>query len=538
MAAIDVPAAEGRPVDQSLFVRKATGLIRGWSAYDGFIYGFYACNIIVGLLTLTYATFVPGSSLVWAIVIAGVFVLFEIFVYAALTSAIPRAGGDYVWQTRVFNGPVGFVLAATGWWFILWHWIPIYANITVIGLFTPVLRIIGADGVATWLASKNGSFVASLFVIAATTAFVGMGMRGYAKIQRWTFYIGMAALALAALFLLFASKADFVSAFNREASSLYGVDDGYNAVLKAGGSDWNGPLSGDLGATLKLVPFLLFFNLWPNWGATLAGEVRGARDLRKNVVAMTGSLLLTAGTALVFVALIAKTMGWSFFMASGAMYWGGEGPITDWLNPVVTASWLVDSPLVQLLVIVGAGMLILGWFGTVFLSSTRMIFAAAFDRVLPESAAAVSRNGVPYIALALMAIPSVAVSALYAYWDSFARYTLDSTVVIAVTFLGSAIAGMILPWRLERVYQASPMARWKIGPVPVLTIASGIFAAFLIANLVLWLSDAVYGVNNTASLLYMGVLYVIAIAVYAIAAIVRRQQGMGLEAVQREIPVE
>jgi amino acid transporter len=348
----------------------------------------------------------------------------------------------------------------------------------------------------------------------------------------------MAALALAALFLLFASKADFINAFNREAGSLYGVKDGYAAVLKSGGDSWNGPLSGSLGGTLKLVPFLLFWLLWPNWGATLAGEVRGARDLRKNVVAMTGSLLLTAGTALVFVTAISKTMGWDFFMASGATYWSGKGPITDWLSPVVMASWLVDSPLIQLLIIVGAGMLILGWFGTVFLSSTRMIFAAAFDRVLPEGAAAVSRTGVPYIALALMAIPSVAVSALYAYWGSFAQYTLDSTVVIAITFLGSALAAMILPWRLKRVYDGSPLARWTIGRVPVLTIAAGIFAAFLIANLVLWLSDAVYGVNNTASLVYMGVLYALAIAVYAIAAVIRRQQGMGLEAVQREIPVE
>ena len=54
----------------------------------------------------------------------------------------------------------------------------------------------------------------------------------------------------------------------------------------------------------------------------------------------------------------------------------------------------------------------------------------------------------------------------------------------------------------------------------------------------LWLTDSVYGVNNTSSLIYMAVLYVLAIAIYGVAAAVRQRQGMGLEAVQREIPVE
>ena len=36
-----------------------------------------------------------------------------------------------------------------------------------------------------------------------------------------------------------------------------------------------------------------------------------------------------------------------------------------------------------------------GWVGTVFLSSTRVVFMAAFDRVLPEAAAKVSETACP-----------------------------------------------------------------------------------------------------------------------------------------------
>jgi amino acid transporter len=101
----------------------------------------------------------------------------------------------------------------------------------------------------------------------------------------------------------------------------------------------------------------------------------------------------------------------------------------------------------------------LGWSGTLFLSSTRMIFAAAFDRILPESAARVSeRRAVPIVALLFIMIPSIAVSVLYAYSVDFAALTLDATLVIAVTFLGSCIAATILPWYKPAIFDNSAVA--------------------------------------------------------------------------------
>jgi basic amino acid/polyamine antiporter, APA family len=533
-------ATSDAPDSQTLFARKATGLVRGWSQFDGFLYAFLVGNTIIGLWVLSFAPFIADVAVFWAILLCVAFVALEVIVYAAWVAVVPRAGGDYVWQTRVFGGSVGFVLAATGWWFILWHWVPIYANITVIAVVDPVLRIFGADGTVSWLTGETGVFVSSLVVIALASAYVGLGMRGYAKVQRWTFFIGMAGLAVAALFLLFSSKSDFIGAFNREAADMYGVKgNAYQDTLKAGGTDWPGVFGGSLEGAIKLVPFLLFFLLWPNWGATLAGEVRGVTSFWRNVRTMGLALALSGATALAFVVLISKTMGWDFFMAASNSYWGGTSPLPDYPAPVMFAAWLVDSPVVQFLVITAAGMLVLSWYGSVFLSSSRMIFAAAFDRVLPEWAASVSaRTHVPYVALACMAVPSVLVSALYAYWGGFATYTLDATLVIAITYLGTTLAGIIMPWRLRRAYEASPVAGLRIGPLPLVSAAGVGFAAFLVVNLVLWLRDDVYGINNSDSLIYMGVLYLLAIAIYAVAVVVRRREGMGLEAVQREIPFE
>jgi basic amino acid/polyamine antiporter, APA family len=177
--------------------------------------------------------------------------------------------------------------------------------------------------------------------------------------------------------------------------------------------------------------------------------------------------------------------------------------------------------------------------GTLFLSSTRVIFAAAFDRVLPDRAAEVSeKRSVPFYSLILMLLPAVVLSAVYAYWLKFETYVLDATLVIAVTYLFSAIAVVILPFRKKELWAASPASRFKIAGVPIVPVAGVITIGLLGYNLYEWLSNDAYGVNNHGSLVFMGILYVLAIAVYVIARVVRRRQGIDLGLINKEIPVE
>src|ERR1700750_1797837 len=193
--------------EQALFFRKATGLVRGWSVRDAFIYATFSINLItLGLFIFSYETFIPDGSLLWSIALGGAYLVLQGVTYASLIAAMPRAGGDYVWISRVLGGGVGFVLAITGWWFILWLWVPIYANILNVEVLGPMAAIIGWSGAVDFLGKSDGIFAASVVTALLASAFIALGMRTYAKVQKFCFYGGLVGLAVMVLLLLFNSK--------------------------------------------------------------------------------------------------------------------------------------------------------------------------------------------------------------------------------------------------------------------------------------------------------------------------------------------
>ena len=535
---------EERP---TLFLRKATGLVRGWSVRDSLIYACLATNFVtLGIYEFTFAgPAFPKGQLITAVIIGGIWVSFLVIAYAGLVVTIPRAGGDYVWQTRILGSGIGFVMAATGWWFILWLWAPIYGNILSVQLFEPLwatLKWTWPGGGYAWFGTHNGIFVVTLITIALAGLLVSIGMAGYAKVQRWCFIGGLIGFAVVVILLLFNSHASFVSSFNLEAHKLFGVNNAYAATNKAAAKAGytTSPLGfGPLGPTMLLVPALMFFLLWPNWGTTLYGEVRGASDFKRVFAGMFFGLWTTVALTIIFLLLMAKTVGWGFYQNLNSLDYNLTPQFGIWPYPFMFAGWLVHNTAFQVALILVLSLWFFGWVGTLFLSSTRVIFAAAFDRVLPDRASEVSeKRRVPFYSLILMLLPAVGLAALYAYSSTFVTYTLDATLVIAVTYLFSAIAVVILPLRKPDLWFASPASKVKVLGVPIVPVAGVVTIALLVFNLYEWLSNDLYFVNKPASLVYMGSMYVLAIVIFVGARIIRNRQGIDLSLINKEIPVE
>jgi hypothetical protein len=95
-----------------------------------------------------------------------------------------------------------------------------------------------------------------------------------------------------------------------------------------------------------------------------------------------------------------------------------------------------------------------------------------------------------------------------------------------------------LPWRKPEIYNASPIAKYKIAGLPLISAVGILFLAYLGFCIYKWLTDGVYGSNRHDSLVYMGCLYGLALAIYVVSRIVRRRQGMDLGMVYNEIPTE
>jgi amino acid transporter len=375
-------------------------------------------------------------------------------------------------------------------------------------------------------------------------------MAGYARVQKWCFIGGMIGFAVIVILLLAYSRNSFISSFDSATSRIFGTNHLYEATnadapktvgYTAPGFGFGGSISD----SMLLVPLMMFYLLWPNWGTTLYGEIRGASDFRRVFTGMFAGLWTTILLSVVFLLLFAKTFGWTFYQNVNAEWlsvaFGGPGkaalPIFPY--PVLMASWLIHNSAVQVFLLLLMSLWFFGWVGTLFLSSTRVIFAAAFDRVLPDAAAQVSeKRRVPVASLFLMLLPAVGLAALYAYNTTFASYTLDATLVIAVTYLFSAIAVVILPLRKPELWFASPASKMKLLGVPIVPVAGVVTIALLVYNLYEWLSNSAYGVNHGGSLIYMGAMYVLAICIYVGARIVRNRQGIDLSLINKEIPVE
>ena len=97
-----------------VFSRKASGLSRVMSPWSAFMYNFLTMGVIFPWTFVWAPAAFPGVS-VWMACLSAILLELPIaLAYVWMATAMPRSGGDYVFQSRVLGGAIGFPVVMSG----------------------------------------------------------------------------------------------------------------------------------------------------------------------------------------------------------------------------------------------------------------------------------------------------------------------------------------------------------------------------------------------------------------------------------------
>lgn len=481
--------ATARP---EVFTRKASGLVRVMSPYSAFVYNILTMGLIFPWTYLWAPGALPGGKLVWGILLAMIIEIPIAYVYVWLSTALPRSGGDYVFQSRVFGGATAFTIVMSG--FVIWilQWVALSGWLVSYLGFAPLFLGLGAtlgnaslSTLGVWFTTANGIIVVSIVNALLSLLLLVSGFKNYVRFQHVMWWATLLCFATMFLVLFTTPASEFASRLNAFAVASGGVENFYQTAVdavKGAGIDLNPPFS--LLATLLVAPIAWTSLQWATYSAQQNGEIKDARSFQAQTFIMVGSLVVT-GLLLALLAVgIERAAGSEFLYVAGAGYWSliGEATINGfYLWPPIIAVALTGSPIVVLLI--GIGFLLNGFqiVCNCYIGMTRVLVAMSLDRLLPDWFSKVDEKlHTPvnaHIAYFLASLPVI-----YGYnklTEPFTWYslTLGVTFGCGYVFIITCLAGALLPYRAKEVYEASPGGKYNVnGFVAVLFTLLGMLA--------------------------------------------------------------
>jgi amino acid transporter len=469
--------------------------VRELSLVDTAWYGILAAGALFGLLyvfpypqTTLLGLNVPLSVLIAMVLMIPVFAL-----YAGLGSAMPRTGGDYLYQSRALHPMVGFSFTFA-WEVIMWVTFTTTGGLVVSTLgMQPLLFNLGVNqdskgliDAANWFGGVDGILITTLTISVLAFLVTIMGLGAYRKIQR-TFIVPAIVISnVVLIILLLRSKDSFIEKFNAFHQKALGEGDFYAKVQSAiTDTGFQNP-----GFSLKYT-FLFLSITGITWYVVFAaqgllGEAKKADNFsRLFKVFMIGGLYVGLVAWILPVVLFQKMVGGGAFM-NGYAAVQGSGDIVEPAGGTIpaVAMMMTSNPIVAILLAIG--FIAVGFYFAVcvFLNMTRVMTAMGMDRTLPSWFAKVSeRFHAPVNAAIFYLVAAVGLNLLFRYNEDLRTVltlggAFTGTGIIAIT----GLAGVFFAYRNKAIYDVSPVAKYKIFGIPMIAVAGAI--TFLAAGAV------------------------------------------------------
>lgn len=536
------------------FSRTASGLTREIAPVHHWIYNVFTLLVLTGaaFFYLWAPGVYPGTSPVLGLIVAAVAIVPIYTAYSMLASAMPRSGGDYVFQSRILPPALAFtaLFAQVVW---LWYWLELSGFWISNMFFSPLFSMLGfysgSTGLlnaAAWFSSQQGIFWTAIITNLVVALAFFPGLRLYLRIQ-WVLFAGVV-ISLLVMFvvLLATSHETFVANFNQVMAAFDPAQTNYyQYVLDTAHANGFDPSAGGGLAGLIAVVGVAWFNLiWAVWSMPNLGEIKHAHSFGTlnwvMQLSLAFGLLVLAGT----MALLIKVCGLEFIQAAGFNWWNGtiEYPVLPY-SSILTAVMGGASGLVVALVLIGFFTQALQQTFNCFVGGTRLIVAMSIDRVLPEGLGRISRRfrGSPVNAILFLLIGGEALAVLFLIVPDVESYALSTSLTATFYQTLTVLAAAIFPWAAKAIYDASPISKYKVGGIPLITLC-GVWGVIVgVVLLGFYLADPGLGLRPLPGEKLLGfigmlVVFVIAFIWFWVARAVNKNRGIDIDLNFKEIP--
>jgi APA family basic amino acid/polyamine antiporter len=531
-----------------IFLRKASGVVKAFSPFDAYAYNTLAinCAYLGAIAFLTASWAMPGGNMALAVLLTAILTCFMAVVYASLQASFPRTGGDYVFQSRILSGGVGFVFSFSVWvvggmvWSGTLGWG--IGNLC----FGPGFSLLGAytnnstlTSIGTWSTSKWGMFILGAIFLAWATFICSIGFRVYAKVQRYFFWVGLAATLGLLAYIATISHGSFDTVMSKS----FGVSNAYATTIanaKAGGFIAHHSFS--FGATLAMMPAMWFFYAASVYSSGNQGEIRDAGSVRAKLWQIMGAIGTATAIMTAFAYLVVNRFGGEFLSSSTWLWANGSDKYPLPISPFFGFFAAAMSTSVWLVILM---MLTFTVWQTMSLPNnqvyaSRVLLAMSIDRVGPRWLGQVNKHThTPLNAVLLISAGGLVVDALYSFTSWFWRLTLSIGLLMLLTYMASAVALLVWPRVKRDSYRASPAAKITFKGIPIASVCAVIFLIGGVFITERFLSFKPLGAADSVGYTFIGGTLVFSVILYwAFKLHRRRKESLDLNLVYKEIPPE
>jgi basic amino acid/polyamine antiporter, APA family len=530
-----------------LFARKSSGLIREFGAFDTFAFNVvgYALGLVLAITPFFAGALFPGANIFLILIVGTAFALFNGLVYSLLSGAMPRSGGEYVYNGRVLHPSIGF-MANWGFTWSQFLGIGIYTQWTVnyalAVSFATIGHALGSEGLlaaGVYIQQPWPSFIFGTLVLISVVLVQLAGTRFLRRFLNLFFIVATIGTLITLFLFLASSREEFIQAFNTFMASTANLENAYEAIVDLAKENGWAPTEQTFGAVLLALPLGYWVYIGFTYSAYVGGEVKEPQ--KTQTYGILGSLAFGFILYVVVMGAYYSVVGTEFNNAAAFLERNTEVnplPVFGVLN--FFAGLLTTNPL--LLILVGISFFLWHYLLLFVMMAicVRNMFAWSFDQIMPVALTKVTdRTRSPWAATVV-----VAVLAWVLLWASIFTplfdFIFNYIAIFGIAFWITSFAAILLPYRRPELFAAAPdMVKRRVAGIPLITIAGVI--NLILFTLILYSSftlPAFSGPVGPAAIAFVLGIYIVGLIIYFVVASIRRQQGIDLNLLYGEIPPE